>query len=84
MNLHQMQIKAFALEAAGSSAQALSTPCTLTLHLPAAAQASPPGERPMGSIIKLEIDGKPVTKHSLAQTPAPAPFVRPALLTLTF
>ena len=77
-----MQIKAFALEAAGSSAQALSTPCTLTLHLPTAAQASPPGERPMGSVIKLEIDGKPVTKDTLPQ--APLPIVRPALLTLTF
>jgi hypothetical protein len=82
MNLHQMQIKAFALEAAGASAQALSTPCTLTLHLPVAAQATSPGERPLGSIVKLEVDGKPVTKDTLPQ--APAAIVRPALLTLTF
>lgn len=77
-----MQIKAFALEAAGSAAQALSTPCTLTLHLPVAAQACSPGERPLGSVIKLEVDGKPLTKDTLPQ--APAPIARPALLTLTF
>ena len=83
MNLDQLQITAFALEASGAAAQAMSTPCTLTLQLPTAAQACSPGDRPLGSVIKIEIDGKPVTKDTpvLATPLTPA---RPALLTLTF
>lgn len=78
-----MQIKGFALEAAGHASRALSTPCTLTLHLPVAAQSLSPAERPMGSVVKLEVDGKPVTRDTPTQAPL-QPIARPALLTVTF
>jgi hypothetical protein len=83
MNFDSMHINAFALESCGAAAQALSTPCTLTLHLPVAAQACSPGERPLGSVVKIEIDGKPVT-HDETPVRPPMPILRPALLTLTF
>ena len=83
MNIDSLPITAFALEASGAAAQAMSTPCTLTLQLPTAAQACSPGERPLGSVVKIEIDGKPVTQQE-APSRAPVTMQRPALLTLTF
>jgi hypothetical protein len=83
MNFDQLHITAFALEASGAAARALSTPCTLTLQLPTAAQACSPGDRPLGSVVKIEIDGKPVTKDTPVLA-SPMPAARPALLTLTF
>lgn len=56
--------------------------CTLTLELPVAAQALSPGERPLGSVVKIEVDGLPVTDDTPIR--GPLPILRPALLTLTF
>lgn len=82
MNLDHYQINAFALESSGAAARALCATCTLTLELPAGAQASSPGERPLGSVVRIEIDGQPVTRETVARPPLPAS--RAALLTLTF
>jgi hypothetical protein len=81
MHIHSLTNHAFAA-AALAAANASPASCTLTLELPAAAQACSPGERPMGSVIKIEVDGKPVTSDTPAAVPLP--ILRPALLTLTF
>ncbi|MBC5763262.1 hypothetical protein [Ramlibacter albus] len=82
MDFNSLPIETFAFDAACVAAGPIGTSCTLTLHLPAAAQARSPGERPMGSVVKIEVDGKPVANDTVPR--APLPIARPALLTLTF
>ena len=82
MNLDQLPIRAFALESCGAAAQALSVPITLTLQLPTAAQAISPGERPMGSVARIEVQADDSADDG--GLPLPGPVIKPVLLTLTF
>lgn len=82
MDFNSLPIPAFAPDAGGATAQTIGTSCTLTLHLPTAAQACSPGERPLGSVVCIEVGGLPVTHDAPAR--ATQPIHRPALLTLTF
>jgi hypothetical protein len=77
MELETMPITAFT---AGTHRPAL--PLTLTVHLPAAAQATCPGERPMGSIARIEV--KAPAEIQEGQAPLPRPTVKRTQLTLTF
>jgi hypothetical protein len=83
MNFHSLPIPAFDNRAAAvAAAQELGTSCTLTLQLPTAAQACSPGERPLGSVVRIEVGCQPATHDAPAR--AAQPVHRPALLTLTF
>lgn len=82
MSLSPAAIRAFAPDSPGAAARALWRTCTLTLELPAGAQADAPTERPLGSVITIEVSGTTASHDAPARRPLPTH--RPALLTLTF
>ena len=65
----------------GDAVGAFGKSWTLTLELPAAAQAISPGERPMGSVVRIDVKPENTDEQFLAPVP---PKKRPPLLTLTF
>jgi hypothetical protein len=68
----------FSLPACADAALA----CTMTLELPVGAQSLCAAERPMGSVVKIEVDGKPLSEDTPPHVPLS--ILKPALLTLTF